>query len=160
MNGYISLTNWDKFQHYKTRKPPWVKFYTDLARPDNKINQLPIPTRYLFDRLLLLAADYDNCIPNDPELLANTLRMPHEDFVNGCEQLRKGAWIKVTATRRRASRMLAPEKEKEKEKETPLPPLKETTETPNDGPAVVPPEVLDWMRRNTLKAIDGERKTA
>jgi hypothetical protein len=132
MSGYISLTNWDRFQHYSTRRPPWVKFYVELVRPDNRINQLPVPTRYLFDRLLLLAAEYENAIPNDHELIASVLRMENEDVAKGCEQLRKGRWIQVTKTRRRASkrasRNSSPETEAETYKPTPPKPPQELGE--------------------------------
>ena len=33
-NGYIYVTNWEKFQHYKKRNPPWIKFYYDLLDDD------------------------------------------------------------------------------------------------------------------------------
>lgn len=116
--GYISLTNWEKYQHYKNRRPPWVKFYTDLLHPYNKLNDLPVSTRFLFDRLLLLAADYGNVIPNDHELIASVLRMSREDVANGCEQLRKGRWIQVRKTRRRASNSASATAPPETETET------------------------------------------
>lgn len=104
---YLRVTKWDRYQHYKNRRPPWIKFYTDLLHPFNKINDLPVPTRYLFDRLLLLAAEYDNAIPNDSELIANLLRMETEDVTNGIQQLVKGRWIQATSSKRRASKTLA-----------------------------------------------------
>lgn len=103
-HGYISVTNWRRYQHYRNRKPPWVKFYTELLHPANKINDLPIPTRFLFDRLLLLAAEYDNAIPNDSELVAKLLRMSPSDVSEGFDHLLKGKWISQTQTRRRASK--------------------------------------------------------
>ena len=27
---WITVPNWDKFQHYKDRTPPWIKLYTEL----------------------------------------------------------------------------------------------------------------------------------
>lgn len=129
-HGFIRVTNWTRFQHYKTRKPPWVKFYTELLHPQNKLNALPVPTRFLFDRLLLLAAEWDNAIPNDSELIANLLRMDQRDVSEGLADLAKGKWISQTKTNRRASKTLAnlqdPETEAEAETETPLPPFEET----------------------------------
>lgn len=26
---YIRIVNWDRYQHYKNRRPPWIKLYTD-----------------------------------------------------------------------------------------------------------------------------------
>lgn len=36
MNGWISVRNWRKFQHYDPakRRPLWIKTYTDLTRSD------------------------------------------------------------------------------------------------------------------------------
>ena len=124
MSGYIRVTNWRTYQHYKNRKPAWIKLHTDLLHPNNKLNDLPVPTRYLFDRLLLLAAEYDNAIPNRHELIANLLRIPHEHVTEGIAQLTKGQWISQTKTKRpaskRASKTLAPEVEKEIETPSPL----------------------------------------
>jgi hypothetical protein len=32
--GYIYITNWDDFQHYKDRRPVWIKNYVDLLEND------------------------------------------------------------------------------------------------------------------------------
>ena len=33
--GWIEIPNWDRFQHYRDRDPPWIKFYTELLHdPD------------------------------------------------------------------------------------------------------------------------------
>jgi hypothetical protein len=31
---WIVIPNWDKFQHYKDRTPPWIKLYTELNSSD------------------------------------------------------------------------------------------------------------------------------
>lgn len=125
--SYLAVTNFRKFQHYKSRKPPWVKFYVDLLDPHHPINQLPIPTRYLFDRLLLLAAEWNNAIPNDCELIARLISMPPPDCREGLDQLLKGRWLKETRTHRRASQTASgsalPETETESYTETPHTPL-------------------------------------
>ena len=28
--NYLRVKNWEKFQHYKDRTPPWIKLYRDL----------------------------------------------------------------------------------------------------------------------------------
>lgn len=30
MDGWIVVTNWDRFQHYKDREPLWIKLYTEI----------------------------------------------------------------------------------------------------------------------------------
>jgi hypothetical protein len=101
--SYLRISKWEQYQHYKNRHPPWIKFYTELLEPTNKINTLPVTTRYLFDRLLLLAANYANLIPNDSEWIASVLRMEREACANGIDELLKGRWLRETKTKRRAS---------------------------------------------------------
>lgn len=131
--SYLSVTKFDEYQHYKNRKPPWVKFYVSLLDPHHPLNELPIVTRYVFDRLLLLAAEYDNAIPNDSELIAKLLRVPPGDCAESLASLEKGRWIKVTRTKRRASKgaskIAPPETEREAEKEPPYSPPSPTPET-------------------------------
>lgn len=129
--NYLAVSKFDSFQHYKNRKPSWVKFYVSLLDPKHPLNQLPVPTRYLFDRLLLLAAEWSNAIPNDSELIAKLVGMETGECREGLEQLKKGRWIKEKQTKRRASKPASkpasksapPERELEREKEPPQPPL-------------------------------------
>ena len=102
--SYLSIAKFNTYQHYKSRRPSWVKFYVTLLDTKHPLNALPVSTRYLFDRLLLLAANYDNAIPNDSELIAKLLCMDPEDCREGLAQLQKGRWIKATRSARRASK--------------------------------------------------------
>lgn len=123
--SYLAVTNFRKYQHYHNRKPPWIKFYVNLLDPNNKINTLPIPTRYLFDRLLLLAAEWDNAIPNDSELIAKLVAMEKRACREGLAQLLEGKWLSERKTNRRAStpaskrasELAPPELEVEEERE-------------------------------------------
>ena len=72
---YLSLRNWEKFQHYKQRRPPWVKFHVELL-DDYELIQLSISSQLVYDRLLLLAARLDNCIPNDAKYVASLIHLP------------------------------------------------------------------------------------
>jgi hypothetical protein len=101
---YLAVCKFDEYQHYKNRKPPWVKFYVKMLDPQHPLNELPVSTRYLFDRLLLLAAEYENAIPNDSELISNLLRMESGTCREGLDQLLKGRWIKEKGTKRSASK--------------------------------------------------------
>lgn len=125
--SYLAITKFDKYQHYKNRRPPWVKLYTKMLDINHPMNKLPVPTRYLFDRMLLLAANYDNAIPNDYELIARLLCMEPQECREGIDQLLQGRWISQRKTTRRASKAasngdsdsFAPEAEAEKEKTRP-----------------------------------------
>jgi hypothetical protein len=120
--GYLSVTKFSQHQHYKNRRPPWIKFYTSLVNPSHPLNKLPIEARYLFDRMLLLAAEWDNSIPNDPELIARLVAMPPRKCRESLALLVKGRWLSERKTMRRASangasKSFAPETETELEKE-------------------------------------------
>ena len=123
MSGFLSVKNFARYQHYRNRRPPWIKFYRELLDPHNKLNDLPVATRYLYDRLLLLAAEWENVIPNDPELIAKLLRMPTGSCREGLAHLVKGGWLSQKQTRRRASKpdsgFARAEKETERDKTKP-----------------------------------------
>ena len=122
--SYLSVARFNDYQHYKGRKPPWIKLYVKLIDPHSAFNRLPPTTRYLFVALLLLAAEWDNAIPNQNELIASTLAIPTRNVREGLAELKKGGWIKETKTPRRASKLASnpasdfalPEKEIEKER--------------------------------------------
>ena len=63
--SYISIKNWEKFQHYKNRNPPWIKLHRDLLR-DYDFSCLQDASKLHLMLLWLLASQLDNKIPNDP----------------------------------------------------------------------------------------------
>ena len=123
MSGFLAVRNWRKFQHYKDRRPIWIKVHTELVTPGSPWLSLSIEARGVLTGLWLLAAEYGNVIPNDPEHIAKLLRTSPRACRQALTELKKDRWIQERSTARRASRSASPEKEKEKEKETPLPPL-------------------------------------
>jgi hypothetical protein len=54
-SGYIYVKDWDRFQHYKDRRPPWIKNYVDLLH-DEDYHDLGAPERALLHGLWMLAA--------------------------------------------------------------------------------------------------------
>lgn len=100
---YLAITNWKRYQHYQGRRMIWLKFYVDLLE-DEELLALPPLVQLLWDRLLLLAAQTSNAIPNDAEWIARRGRLPVEVCAEGVPQLLKGRWIQETKTRRRASK--------------------------------------------------------
>lgn len=101
MTRYLAVSNFDKHQHYKKNtRPSWIKYYVKLLDPHHPLNELPVTTRYVFDRMLLLAATHNNAVPNDSELIAKLLRMPPGDCREALDQLLKGRWIKEKQTTR------------------------------------------------------------
>ncbi len=107
--SYLAVSKWGEYQHYKSRVPKhqtWIKYHVRLL-DDTGIRSLPVPTRLLWDQLLLLAARYGNAIPNDSEALAVLTGIGAEDVANGVATLLKGRWIQETRTPRRSSNRLA-----------------------------------------------------
>lgn len=99
---YLEIRNWERFQHYRNRRPVWIKFHVELL-DDVELRRLPYATRLLWDQLLLLAARLDNLIPNDAEEIANMTRIDYQSVEEGVALLLQGAWLRE----KRASKTLA-----------------------------------------------------
>jgi hypothetical protein len=63
MNTF-SVRNFDKFQHYKDRSPPWIKLYNELL-DDYEFGLLPDASKMHLIAIWLLASRSDNKIPYD-----------------------------------------------------------------------------------------------
>jgi hypothetical protein len=83
----IAPRNWNDFQHYKLRSPPWVKLHKKLL--DNfDYQRLPLASKALAPMLWLLASEHETGeIDADPEKLAFRLRMDVSDINVGLKPL-------------------------------------------------------------------------
>lgn len=70
--SYISIANWEKFQHYNDRKPPWIKLYNSLL-DDYEFSCLQDASKLLLMMLWLLASRHENKIPADIKWLKKQL---------------------------------------------------------------------------------------
>lgn len=61
---YIKVKNWEKFQHYKRRNPPWIRLYNSLL-DDYDFLCLQDASKLLAIMIWLLASRTDNLIPLD-----------------------------------------------------------------------------------------------
>lgn len=68
----LHIKNWKKFQHFKDRRPPWVKLYRDLL-DDPEWHQLEPHAAKTLVMLWLLASEYDGQLP-DAKTIAFRLR--------------------------------------------------------------------------------------
>ncbi len=68
----IRVKNWEEYQHYHYRNPPWIKLYRHLL-DDYTFMSLTESERWLFIGLLMLASETDNRIPNDAKWIRNRL---------------------------------------------------------------------------------------
>ena len=71
---YLKVKNWSKFQHYKTRNPPWIKLYRSIAS-DYAFNQLSDVTKCHLMLIWIEAASGDGEVPNDAAYLRRRLSL-------------------------------------------------------------------------------------
>jgi hypothetical protein len=62
---FLRIVNWDRFQHYRDRNPPWIKLYRDLLTSQTWVT-LDDAGRVLAIACMMLAAATGNKIPFDP----------------------------------------------------------------------------------------------
>jgi hypothetical protein len=125
--------NWDKFQHYSHRNPPWIKLHRDLLN-DRIFASLPIASKAIAPLLWLLASESkDGSFDAASDELAFRLHIASKDIEVGLKPLiDKGFFVD-------ASTMLAPclqvattERETEREGEREI--EKNTLKRPDDIP--------------------------
>jgi len=74
---YINVVNWEKFQHYKDRDPPWIKLYNSLL-DDYEYGCLQDDSKLLLISLFLLAGRNENKIPMDNEWIRKRAMITNE----------------------------------------------------------------------------------
>jgi hypothetical protein len=65
---FIRVVNWERFQHYKHRNPPWIKLYGEMLSSRTWVT-LDDSSRVLAFAVLMLAARHENKIPMDPDYI-------------------------------------------------------------------------------------------
>jgi hypothetical protein len=69
---FFKVKNWERFQHYRKRNPPWIKLYTSLL-DDYEFSRLQDASKLLALCILMLAAKCHNKLPADPDWLHQKL---------------------------------------------------------------------------------------
>lgn len=72
MKTTFSVKNFERFQHYKDRSPPWIKLYNELL-DDYDFGLLPDASKMHLVAIWLLASRSDNKIPLDPKWIARKI---------------------------------------------------------------------------------------
>jgi hypothetical protein len=72
MSAFFSVKNFERFQHYKDRAPPWIKLYNELLE-NYEFGALPDEAKGQLIGLWLLASRMENKLPSDPEWLAKKI---------------------------------------------------------------------------------------
>ena len=113
---WIVVPNWDKFQHYRDRNPPWIKLYTELAHKDEWLGLT------LLERGLLVSIWIEYAL-HRCALRAETVRsMVHRNWrERALNSLLEAGFIELSASKPLATRARARE---ETETETPKSPLR------------------------------------
>lgn len=73
----MKIKNWSQFQHFKDRRPPWIKLYRDIL-DDIEWHELDAKSAKVLVMLWLIASESDGVIP-DAKKLAFRLRMTEKD---------------------------------------------------------------------------------
>jgi hypothetical protein len=68
----FSVKNFQRFQHYKDRAPPWIKLYNELL-DDYEFGRLPDASKMHLIAIWLLASRSDNKIPYDAAWVARRI---------------------------------------------------------------------------------------
>lgn len=72
MMQFLAVKNYEKFQHYRDRLPPWIKLYNTLL-DDYAFIELPETARIHLVLLWLVASRHENRIPYDLKYLTRAI---------------------------------------------------------------------------------------
>lgn len=155
----MKIKNWEKFQHFKDRKPPWVKLYREIL-DDMDWHELDASAAKVLVMLWLIASEDDGNLP-DIKKLSFRLRMPENkisDCISKLSQWLEQDDITMISTRYHDDSL---ETETETEKET----KKEgegETESARKNRGARMQEVLnlpDWLPEDSWNALVEHRKS-
>lgn len=91
MTVTFSVKNFERFQHYKDRSPPWIKLYNELL-DDYSFGLLPDASKLHLVAIWLLASRSNNRIPHDPNWIARRISATEKVDL---ELLRTSGFIEV-----------------------------------------------------------------
>ena len=68
VDKYWLIKNWDRYQHYKTRTPPWIKLHYEILHSADWLFA-DDTSKLLMMICLLIASRNEGRVPNRPELI-------------------------------------------------------------------------------------------
>ena len=147
----MQIKNWKKFQHFKDRKPPWVKLYRDVLDDLEWYELDPLASKVLV-MCWLIASEDDGKLP-PAKTLAFRLRMSEKqtnDCLNKLSHWLEQDDISVISERYQSDSLeteteTETETEKEREKETEA--KQRTKGSRLSADWVLPKEWADWARQ-------------
>jgi hypothetical protein len=93
---YLEVPNWDKYQHYKDRKPPWIKLHSQLLN-NEEFAMLSGGAAKLLIYIWLLASEGKGYIEYDVHRIAFRTRMDDMDVADLIGELLKAKLLFVSA---------------------------------------------------------------
>ena len=122
----LRVKDWKKFQHYKNRRPPWIKLYRTLL-DDYDYVHMSLASMALAPLFWLIASESDGEISSDCKWLSFRTHRTEDEIRDGLQGLIEKGFIigelqdasNAPATRRQDA---TPETERERETETEKPP--------------------------------------
>ena len=143
----MEIKNWSKFQHFKDRKPPWVKLYRDLL-DDIEWHELDPKAAKVLVMLWLIASEDEGRIP-PTKTLAFRLRMT-EKQTNDCLN-KLSHWLEQddinTISERYQDDSLETERETETDKEKEAETRRGTKGSRLSADWVLPEDWESWARQ-------------
>lgn len=128
---YLKIRNWETFQHYHKRNPPWIKVHNQLLT-DYEFSCLQDASKAHLMLIWLLASQTDNKFPNDPAWIQKKIGSTQKPdckllidsgFLEVIAECSHGASKVLVSDRDRGETEGETETETEGETETPLTPL-------------------------------------
>jgi len=147
----LRVRNWERFQHYHKRNPPWIRLYNEIL--DNyEFSRLQDASKWHAVGIWLLASRFDNRIPDDPKWIATRINATtvvdldslisagflesYDDASNTLAPRKQSATLEGEGETERETSTAAPEKKKRKKRAPVVAgrpvPLPESWE-PNEG---------------------------
>lgn len=72
MAGFLSVPDFERWQHYKDRTPPWIKLHRDMLL-NYDFSRLRDASKAHLIHIWVLASQMDNKFPNDPEWIGEKI---------------------------------------------------------------------------------------
>ena len=92
----IHISNWEKYQSYKDRKPPWIRFHRSIL-DDYQFQKMSAEARAMLPMFWLLACEYDDptagLIKYSEEEIAFRLRQDKRKILSVINELQVSGFI-------------------------------------------------------------------
>lgn len=115
--SYFTVKNLAHYQHYKERRPPWVKLHRSVLESYD-FGCLQDASKWLAVGMILLASECDNQVPDDIAWIKRRLQMTSEPDVQALVNAGFIRHVGASTALASCKQNLTPEVEAEAEKET------------------------------------------